>query len=73
MSLIFRAGHSIYDKSDRHESIRTEVLLLLASAFSAYAGRLNRYWKVEMGKYAREGKTFAEISDRELIMQQYTI
>jgi hypothetical protein len=68
LPLIFRAVHGIYDKTSRDESIRTEVLLLASSAFSAYAGRINRYWKLEMGKYAREGKTFTEAAQSKLII-----
>ncbi|CAM4827068.1 unnamed protein product [Rotaria magnacalcarata] len=54
------AATSIHDKTQHDESIRTEVFVLISSALSTYSGIL----RTQAIKYAREGKTYAEVMEK---------
>ncbi|UJR11289.1 hypothetical protein I4U23_015470 [Adineta vaga] len=54
------AATSIYDKTSHDESIRTEMFILISAGLSNYTG----YLRTQAIKYARQGKTYAEVMEK---------
>ena len=58
----FRAAYGIYTKSQRDETIETEILTIISAIFSSWASYLNASWTAEMSIKVRDGKTWAEVA-----------